>query len=139
MFLPKTTLANVQSQFNADALSYEQVIITAIHATPKATHIRYTLDGKDAVSVVITSPGQRLHELLDDSIRWKAYYLMDEIRTGKELDEEVERIVRIWPVAVKPAEVVELRPAEQPRVKQQSLDALQSKFGTRAVSRSARK
>jgi hypothetical protein len=131
MFLATATLANVQSQFNAEALSFETVAITAIHATPKVIHIRYTLDGKDAVSVVPSAPGQRLHDALDDSIRWNAYYLMDEIRRGVELDEGVTDILRIWPTETQIADVVSLQEKRQAVDSQKlarGVSALQEKF-----------
>ena len=98
MFLSSITITNINKQLKDLILRSDAIEVKAISRIQSGTFVRYTMDGQDMVSVIHPKPGDRLSDLIADAVRWQDYMLMEEIYSGQECVEEVDDILRIWPV-----------------------------------------
>lgn len=99
MFLSKDTIKNVQHLVEANTCTIESVTVEAIYSHRGETYVKMAIDGSGAVAVFTAKPGQKLHDYILDAVRWKSYYLLNEVYGGLECDDSAEKILELWPAA----------------------------------------
>lgn len=101
MFLSKETNANIQARLNESTFFPNEILIVDVWSTPKLIIAKVIYEEKETIATMVAQEGDFLGDLIYDCIANEMFYLMEDIRNGFEVGEEIDQIEKLWPVKVK--------------------------------------